>query len=99
MDKASASGAGDSRFESRANHEYCSMMHEPRVIGASGLSRFFSATLPANLHACLDRKNTWLFAQPSRASTEHVVFQWRSHPRWQCHLKNLELNIRYRLAA
>ncbi len=98
MDKASASGAGDSRFESRADHEYCSMMREPRVIGASGLSRF---SLPPCLLTCtpaLTAKTTCLFAQPSRARTEHVMFQWRSHLRWRCHLKKLELNIRYSLA-
>jgi len=97
MDKASASGAGDSRLESWADHKYCSMMREPRVIGVSGLSRFFSATLPANLHTCLDWKTLAICTTISRqCRTRHVSVA--QSPQMAVPSEKLELNIRYSLA-
>jgi hypothetical protein len=94
MDKASASGAGDSRFESWADHEYCSMMHEARGIGVSGLSRFFFATLPANLHTCLDWKTLAICTTISRQyRTRHVSVA--QSPQMAVPSEKLEFNIRY----
>ncbi len=97
MHKASASGAGDSRFESWADHEYCSMMHEPREVGVSGLGRFFSATLPANLHACLDRKTLAICTTISLQHRTRRVSVAQS-PQMAVPSEKLELNIRYSLA-
>ena len=94
MDKASASGAGDSRLESWADHEYRSMMREPRVIGVSGPSRFFSATLPAYLHTRLDWKTL--------AICTTILCQYRTRRvsvaqslQMAVPSEKLELNIRY----
>ncbi len=98
MDKASASGAGDSRLESWADHEYRSMMHEPREIGVSGLSRFFFATLPANLHTCLDWKTLAICTTIScQYRTRHVSVA--QSPQMAVPSEKLELNIRYSLAV
>ncbi len=98
MEKASASGAGDSRHESWADHVYCSMMREPRAIGVSGLGRFFSATLPANLHACLDWKTLAICTTISCQNRTRRVSVAQSL-QMAVPSEKLDLNIRYSLAG
>ncbi len=74
------------------------MMHEPRVIGVSGLNHFFSATLPANLHTCLDCKTLAICTTIScQYRTRHVSMA--QSPQMAVPSEKLELNIRYSRGA